>query len=159
MKPELVFSVISKGSIIPPEAEKVIGSNRELCRKNNTGFVLFTPENNLRIPPAFFVDHYRNDIASIIPYSLYLDWDCLLKEIPDFENPDIARFGQNGNGTIDAFIFWSGNCEYVRDLQRRTKGKEWIYGIFYRELNRDKDILQIFPPELYQHNCLGRGRT
>jgi len=161
MKPQLIFSVVVKGSIVPPEADEILQHNKALCEKSGIEFILFTPENTSPLAPAYFSDHYRNSVAECTPYALYTDWDCRLLEIPSFPEPEMASFAMNRNDTYDNFLFYSGDCSYCRELQERTKGREDLRGVFYELLNNDrnKGKFSVIPEGFYLHKGLGKGRS
>lgn len=147
---------------LPKQAKITTERNELFCKYLHIPFKTVQFDAVPGVPISATADKIRLDTAATVPQVLYVDWDCLLIDVPPL-NPDFPCFGLYQRHSYDTFIFYNGNrtdlfsafCELIKKENCVDR-----YGVYFRPLNRFfKGKCQTILSRYYFHYGLGKGRT
>ena len=144
---------------IPTKVQPILEHNRKICDFFGVPFKIY----NFVVEPGECAcgksDWLRVDEARKNKRIMYVDWDCKIKDFPDFD-PEIPLMGANPREEIDLWAFYNGDKLYVFDqLLKSFDLKKGQFGAYYAPLN-NCDFKKKFSTftESIQHLCFGTGR-
>jgi hypothetical protein len=135
MKPDKIFMIAI--GVVPEFQKTIIEKNKSFAMCNDVDFELLTPDKKTCLLPAFQSDVLRFDVCKSHDKYLYVDWDVLIKFLPDFNS--IAGCGVYRTGYKDGFVLWSG-IDQSGVFNDVIKNKNSSAKNYYRALNMTNKI-------------------
>lgn len=152
----LAFSIVV-GDYLPNKCKEIIEANRRRFIYSNVNFAVIHVPSIKNELFGVTSDRVRCQLLRKIPYSLYIDWDCvvypesILKNLEDF--PDYPKFGKNPIGNLDWFLVYSGNNATIIQAADNTCRSE--PGSYYTFLNQWSPRPMEIDPFSYDHQHFG----
>jgi hypothetical protein len=121
--------------------------------------IRFEPEEKLSV--ALTSDRIRLEKASKEKRILYVDWDCLIIDMPPLSNG--TAFGEYNKKYIDTFFMWNGDqteifAKFLGECGQTQNISGWYYPKINECFKRFTKCNQVIGSDFIKHYGTGKGR-
>jgi hypothetical protein len=149
---------------IPYNLKPIIEHNEYICKENGIRFEIVQYEVAKGECVAGESDRRRFLKASLEPRILYVDWDCKIEKVPEFDPAIPCVFKVPGRKIKESCAIYNGNSLHLfRQIYDKIiciSAKRGCFGQHLDVLNKSelKSKLSTFSEECFVHLCYGAGR-
>ena len=147
--------------IIPEQTRRTIISNREFCAHCGVEFKVLNFDVAVGECAAGASDKKRFENAAAIPRILYVDWDCRIENLPEFD-PAVPVVAQENGVARESWAMYNGDAtdlfkEMLPGIQKNSERGWW--GCHFSVLNSPeyKNKLSVFPDGFFKHLNINAG--